>query len=162
MAEPQPLDERLAILLREAPDSDPLVQRVTIALHRASRALSRTYRQALAETGISYPDYQVLRALALTGTPYTLNPSQIALECGQTQSTMTARLESLEDRGLVRREPDPRNRVRVNVVLTQRGHDTWQRAYASAAEAERSVLAVLDDVELRTLDTLLSRLEGAS
>lgn len=140
----------------------PLDERVAIAMHRASRALSRSYRQAVAEFGISHPDYQVLRALVLTKAPHTLNPSQIAQECGQTQSTMTARLESLEDRGLVRREPDPGNRVRVNVVLTQRGRDTWQRACASAAKAERSVLAGLDDAELRTLDILLSRLEGAS
>jgi DNA-binding MarR family transcriptional regulator len=160
MAEQQPLDERVATLLREAPGSDPLVQRVTIALHRASRALSRSYRQALAETGVSYPDYQVLRALVLSGKPYTRNPSQIAQECGHTQSTITARIESLEERGLVRREPDPGSRVRVNVVLTQRGRETWKRAYEDAAEAERSALAVLDDADLRTLDTILSRLEG--
>ena len=163
MEEPQPLDERVAALVREAPgSSDPLVQRVAIALHRASRGLSRAYRQAVGEFGISHPDYQVLRALVLSGKPYTLNPSQIARDCGQTQSTITARLESLEDRGLIRREPDPGNRVRVNVVLTEEGREVWQRAYASAASAERSVLAVLDDAELRTLDTLLSRLEDAT
>lgn len=144
------------MLSREAPDGDPVVQRLTVVLHRASRVLSRAYRGALVGSEISFPDYQVLRALVFTGPPYSLHPAEIARECGQAKSTVTDRLDLLEERGLLRRTADPEHRSRVVVELTSQGHDIWRTAQRVAAQAEERALAMLSDGDKRQLTELLA------
>ena len=155
-ADERSVEERIAILVREAPESDPVVARLTVLLHRASRVLSRIYRQALADSGISYPDYQVLRALVYSGPPYTLHPAEIARQCGQTKSTMTHRLDLLEQRDLLRRTSDPSHRARVLVEITRAGLETWRSAQHDSAHAEEHALATLAEREKLQLTELLS------
>jgi DNA-binding MarR family transcriptional regulator len=131
---------------------------LTVILHRASRVLSHIYRQALADSGISLPDYQVLRALVNTGPPYALHPAEIARQCGQTKSTMTHRLDLLEQRQLVRRTSDPSHRARVLVELTPAGHDSWRAAQQLSAQAEEHAMASLADADKHQLTELLATL----
>ena len=157
-SEQRPVEQRLEIIAREAPDSDLVVQRLTVILHRASRELAHIYRQALADSGVSLPDYQVLRALVYGGAPYLLHPGELARECGQTQSTMTHRLDLLEERALVRRRRDPSHRARVIIELTAAGKASWRDAQRSVARAEEGALNALDTRDKERLTALLASL----
>jgi DNA-binding MarR family transcriptional regulator len=135
-------------------------QRISIVLHRASRLLSQVYREALADSGVSLPDYRVLRALVYSGEPYVLHPAEIARACGQTKSTMTRRLDLLEDRRLIRRVCDPGHRARILIQLTTAGHDAWQDAHLYITRAEAQHLVCLDDHDKQELTRLLTALIG--
>ncbi|MFF1906503.1 MarR family winged helix-turn-helix transcriptional regulator [Kitasatospora sp. NPDC058218] len=63
--------------------------------------------------------YPVLSALARTGPS---SAADLAPEVGLDRSGVTRRASRLEDAGLVRREPDPRDRRAQLLVLTEQGH----------------------------------------
>ena len=71
---------------------------------------------------------------------------------------MTNRLDRLEQAGLVRRLPDPRDRRGVIVELTERGRETYQRAVGVQAKKEELVTAALNEREKKQLNALLRRL----
>ncbi|MEV0537294.1 MarR family winged helix-turn-helix transcriptional regulator [Kitasatospora sp. NPDC050463] len=63
--------------------------------------------------------YPVLSALARTGSR---SAADLAPEVGLDRSGVTRRASRLEEAGLVRREPDPRDRRAQLLVLTEQGH----------------------------------------
>ncbi|MBB4889468.1 MarR family transcriptional regulator [Streptomyces netropsis] len=72
-------------------------------------------------------------------------------------SNVTGIVDRLESRGLVRREPDPRDRRVKNVVATDEGLETIRRVRAEM-QATHSALDALDEEERTALYGLLERL----
>jgi DNA-binding MarR family transcriptional regulator len=68
---------------------------------------------------------------------------------------MTHRLDKMTDRGLVRRSPDPDNRTRVLVELTDQGWELFEAAVREANVVESDVLAGLTRKERGQLAALL-------
>ena len=71
---------------------------------------------------------------------------------------MTHRLDGMVARGLVRRQPDPDNRTRTKILLTDEGWALFRRAVLDAEVVEAKVLAPLGETDRRQLATLLERL----
>jgi DNA-binding MarR family transcriptional regulator len=71
---------------------------------------------------------------------------------------MVALLDALEGKGLVTRRPDVVDRRRNVVDLTDTGRATLRQATSASDEAERRLLAVLNDDEATLLRRLLTRL----
>jgi DNA-binding MarR family transcriptional regulator len=74
---------------------------------------------------------------------------------------MVALLDGLESKGLVARQPDPADRRRNVVVLTDAGRRALKDAKAASNRAERQLLAALSPSEAAQLRDLLSRVVGA-
>jgi DNA-binding MarR family transcriptional regulator len=68
---------------------------------------------------------------------------------------MTNRIDRLVRKGLVRREPDPRDKRGVLVTLTGLGEERVDAALAGLLRRERMLLAALDDGERRHLADLM-------
>jgi DNA-binding MarR family transcriptional regulator len=68
---------------------------------------------------------------------------------------MTNRLDRLEQAGLIRRLPDPDDRRRVVVELTEHGRETYRSAVGVQAKKEALVTAALNDREKAQLNALL-------
>ncbi len=68
---------------------------------------------------------------------------------------MTNRIDRLAAEGLVRREPDPRDKRGVLVTLTRPGQERVDAALAGLLRRERALLAGLDDAERRNLADLM-------
>jgi DNA-binding MarR family transcriptional regulator len=75
---------------------------------------------------------------------------------------MTGRLDALEQRGFVHREPSTEDRRKVVVQLTAAGRRAWRNALDDMGFEERRVLGVLSSRERHQLSDLLRRVVVAA
>ena len=156
-AEPT-LEEQIAAYQREFRDLDPQVEKIVSALSRLNRRMNVAYGRQTANLGISNAEWEVLKALVLSGPPYRMGPSDLAKRLGLTPAAMTHRIDRMVTEGLVTRERDGNNRVRVIVELTDEGREKWLEAMHMASVFEEDLLQDLTPVERLTLGEVLTRL----
>ena len=118
----------------------------------------RSQGETLRALGVGWPEWQVVRALRLTGAPYRLSPGQLAERSKLSSGAMTNRLDRLEEAGLVKRLPDPADRRALEVELTPAGREMWDRFIELQAAKESQIAATLDAREQAQLNDLLRRL----
>jgi DNA-binding MarR family transcriptional regulator len=124
-------------------------------LRRASRALSRTYDEVLAPSGLRGTQFSLLVALSLTGPAPLL---RVADELGLDRTTMTRNLAPLERDGLVISLASEDRRVRL-ISLTDEGRKRLTRALPLWEQAQQQVLQTLGEGRWREL---LSTLRAAA
>lgn len=83
---------------------------------------------------------------------------QAANRLGVDRTTMVGLLDGLEGKGLLARLPDPVDRRRNVVALTDAGRTALREARAASDRAERELLADLSPAESRRLRDMLSRI----
>jgi DNA-binding MarR family transcriptional regulator len=152
------VDRHLEIWTRELAWLDPLTEAITVRLATASRYLTQSRRRALAGSGFQLGQFKILMALRRLGPPYATSPSRLADGLGLTRGALSARLGPLEEAGLIARSHDAGDRRRVEVRLTDAGHDAFERHLKAENRAETDLLAPLTAEERRTLDELLRKL----
>ncbi|MFC4505734.1 MULTISPECIES: MarR family winged helix-turn-helix transcriptional regulator [Streptomyces] len=152
------LDEQIAAYQREFRDLDPQVEKIVSALSRLNRRMNVAYGRQTAALGISNAEWEVLKALVLSGAPYRMGPGDLAKRLGLTPAAMTHRIDRMVTEGLVHRERDESNRVRVIVELTPEGRGKWLEAMRLASVFEADLLQDLSATERNTLGDILTRL----
>lgn len=157
LSEPS-LDEQIAAYQREFRDLDPQVEKVVSALGRLNRRMSVAYGRQVADLGISNAEWEVLKTLVVAGAPYRLGPGELARRLGLTPAAMTHRIDRMASEGLVTRDRDEHNRVRVIVELTDEGRTKWLAAMRMASEFEEELLQDLSGEERGVLGEMLIRL----
>lgn len=151
------LDEQIAAYQREFGDLDPQVEKVVSALGRLNRRMNVAYGRQVADLGISNTEWEVLKTLVLSGAPYRMGPGELAKRLGLTPAAMTHRIDRMAGYGLVTRDRDENNRVRVIVELTDEGRAKWLEAMRMATNFEEDLLQDLSDDERAVLGELLIR-----
>lgn len=151
------LDEQIAAYQREFGDLDPQVEQVVSALGRLNRRMNVAYGRQVADLGISNAEWEVLKTLVLAGAPYRMGPGELAKRLGLTPAAMTHRIDRMAGEGLVTRDRDENNRVRVIVELTDEGRAKWQEAMRMASDFEGDLLQDLSAKEKGVLGELLIR-----
>ncbi|WP_342371725.1 MarR family transcriptional regulator [Propioniciclava soli] len=130
-----------------------LDQQLCFALYAASRATTSTYRTALADIGLTYPQYLVMLTLwEQDGVTVSELGERLHLDSG----TLSPLLGRLEAGGLVSRSRSAQDARLVRVSLTPAGS-------ALRADAEAVHCALLERIdmepeELLTLRTLARKL----
>ncbi|CAM5631993.1 Transcriptional regulator OS=Streptomyces aurantiogriseus OX=66870 GN=GCM10010251_06880 PE=4 SV=1 [Streptomyces aurantiogriseus] len=152
------LEEQIAAYQREFQDLDPQVEKIVSALSRLNRRMNVAYGRQTAELGISNAEWEVLKALVLSGAPYRMGPSDLAKRLGLTPAAMTHRIDRMVAEGLVTRERDESNRVRVIVELTPEGREKWLEAMRLATVFEEDLLQDLSAADRTALGDVLTRL----
>ena len=143
-----------AVATYVAAGGDESVQRVITAVNSMSRKLEQWYTRQLVDLDLSHGEWSVVAQLATAdGAPMT--PSRLADASNVAASSMTHRLDKMTERGLVRRSPDPDNRTRVLVELTDQGWELFGAAVREANVVESDVLAGLTREERGQLAALL-------
>ena len=143
-----------AVATYVAAGGDESVQRVITAVSSMSRKLEQWYTRQLVDLDLSHGEWSVVAQLATAdGAPMT--PSRLADVSNVAASSMTHRLDKMTERGLVRRSPDPENRTRVLVELTDQGWELFEAAVREANVVESDVLAGLTRAERGQLADLL-------
>jgi DNA-binding MarR family transcriptional regulator len=132
-----------------------LSARLTYLLKRAHLALAELNDELLAPAGVNHRE---LAMLLLLDAREPESQQQVAGRLGVDRTTMVALVDALENKGLVARRPDAADRRRNVVALTTAGRRTLRRATRLSDEADRRLLADLDDAEAAQLRTLLSRI----
>lgn len=158
------LDAVDAIVLdweRERPDLDVDPLRIFSRVKSIAKQLDAVRKSAFAQTGLELWEFDVLAALRRAGAPHRLSPKQLLAITLVSSGTMTNRLDRLAERGLVRREADPRDGRGVLVTMTDEGRRLVDDALTRLVAAERRLLAGLDDGARDDLAITLRRLTVA-
>lgn len=152
------VDEIVEAWRRERADLDLSPVAVFSRISRLERLLDRARRDAFSDHGVEPWEFDVLAALRRAGAPYQLTPGQLLTQTMVTSGTMTNRVDRLEQRGLVERQPSPDDRRAVLVGLTGKGRRTVDAAFEALLDRERELLAELSAGDRRELTLLLKRL----
>lgn len=133
---------------------------VCFPLYAATRAVTRTYAELLADVGLTYPQYLAMLALWESDGPRSVRElgERLKLDSG----TLTPLLKRLEAAGLVSRRRDDVDERRVLVSATERGQELRGEVADVPERLFRAMGVGLDDlVELRVrLGVLLDNLES--
>ena len=148
---------RRAVAAFVAAGADESVQRVVTAVHRLSRRLDQWYDRQLADIDVSTGEWAVLSELARSGEDTPLTPSQLAAAANVAPSSMTHRLDRMVQRGLIERAPDPGNRTRVLVQLSDAGYALYAAAIRESDLVEADLLESLSEREIDQLAELLEK-----
>jgi DNA-binding MarR family transcriptional regulator len=140
---------------RALPDLDVSPLAVLSRVTRLAHHLDRERSVAFARHGLETWSFDVLSALRRAGPDEGLSPGQLLAQTLVTSGTMTNRLNHLEDRGLVRRVPNPRDARSHRVLLTGAGRRSADRALKDLVGRERRLLAALDTDHQELLANLL-------
>jgi DNA-binding MarR family transcriptional regulator len=140
---------------RERPDLDVGPLEVLSRVSRLARHLDLARREAFAAHGLEPWEFDVLAALRREGEPYALSPGRLLQVTLVTSGTMTNRIDRLEAKGLVSREPDPDDGRSVRVLLTDAGRTRVDDALTDLLAHERRILAALPPADRDKLADLL-------
>lgn len=122
-------------------------------LYRSERAVLATYRELLADLGLTYPQYLVLLVLwEQDGATVSHLGSRLALESG----TLSPLLRRMEAAGLVTRDRSTDDERVVHVHLTDAGDTLRRQAHDIPRDLSRR--GGLDAAETAELARLLDRL----
>ncbi|ONF74398.1 MarR family winged helix-turn-helix transcriptional regulator [Amycolatopsis keratiniphila] len=125
--------------------------------------LSEAMRVALAERGLTPSRAEVIYVLARDGE-LVQRALADALRC--TPRHVTGLVDQLEDAGLVRRRPHPRDRRATSVALTDEGAATARWMAASRHDAARVILGDVPEDDLaafvRVADLILHGITAPS
>jgi len=131
--------------------------RVTRIEHYQAIAVRQVWRRHQVDSG----EYDVLAALSRSGPRYQLTPTELYRSVLVTSATMTERLDRLERRDLIRRQPAARDRRSVLVGLTERGRTVFAKAHADLLATEAGLLDGLSPHDREALAGLLAKLAAS-
>lgn len=108
----------------------------TSRIIRLARHLELARGETLAIRDLGVWEYDVLAALRASGGRYELPPGELITQTQVSSGTMTNRIDRLDRRGYVTREPDPADRRGVLVRLTVSGRKKIDAVAAELTKAE--------------------------
>jgi DNA-binding MarR family transcriptional regulator len=145
----------------EFPGASGSAAECVVALVRAAETFLELAGRALRGHGRSATGRQVLAVL--DGADGPLPAGQIAARVLVTTASMTTVLDTLQRRGLVTRTPDPHDRRRVLVALTNTGRAVINAVLPQMAALQTAVCSGVPERSREQLLTLLAAVhEGLS
>ena len=148
----------LAQWAAERPDLDVSPMGIIGRISRLSLTMSKELELVFAQFGLYRWSFDMLATLRRSGAPYRLSPGALLRSLMVTSGTMTNRIDRLEEKGLVRRVPDPEDRRGILVELTEQGRELIDTALPAHVANEERILKALSKEEQHTLATLLGKL----
>jgi DNA-binding MarR family transcriptional regulator len=130
-------------------------RRLAYMFKHAERLMAELHLEALAPLDIHARDLGVLLAI---DRYQSASQQQVAESLGVDRTTMVAIIDALEAKEIIVRRPDPEDRRRNVIELTQAGRTLLRQATAASDVAEAELLAPLSRQEGEQLRTLLARI----
>lgn len=126
-----------------------------LGLARASIVSALEAELAANGLAINHTQYVALKRLAQCGS---LSPGELAQALGHDAGAMTRVLDGLEEKGYVRREPNPGDRRCVRVLPTEAGAALWSQMRNCGERTMARALASLNEEERDALRDMLKRI----
>lgn len=139
---------------REFPGGSESANACVVALVQAGEAFVSLATRALRRHGLTAAGAQVLGIIDGAGKP--ISPTLIAERLIVTTATVTTLLDTLERRGFVVRQPDPGDRRRVLVALTDKARETTDVFLPQIVALQTAVMAGVGEPERLALAGLLA------
>jgi DNA-binding MarR family transcriptional regulator len=157
---PDVIDRIVAQWRLALPGLDPspleVVGRVLVLAQRLEERVGATLEQH----ELSLGQFDILATLRRNGPRGELSPRELLKNVALSSGGMTARLDKLEEAGLIARKPDPNDRRMLVIELTTRGERLIDAAAASRFTEARNSLPPFSSSELKSLVNLLRRWLG--
>jgi DNA-binding MarR family transcriptional regulator len=123
-------------------------------------------QQLRRDSNLGMVEYQVMARLSLS-PEQTMRMSALADLANSSLSRLSHLVKRLEERGFVRREPDPADGRFTNAILTEQGYQTLAEAAPGHVAHVRSlVIDVLSPEQLRRMglaaDRIMSRIDTSA
>lgn len=159
-------DDIVASVVRQWQAVDPALDTAPMELigriNRCSALLQQADDAPLRSAGLTRAEFDLLGAVRRTARELT--PGELSRETFSSGAAVTKRLRALQERGLVGRRGDDRDRRVAHVRLTDDGRELVDRLLPEQLAYERAVLSGLGE-ESRSrlcadLGELLVQLEG--
>ena len=125
-------------------------------VERATHLVGTYLAPTMADLGITQGEAHVLAQLGRSGASPI---GTLHREFGTKRSTLTSILDRLEERGLVRREPNPADRRSFLVSLTATGSRAAARVGRALGVLERQLAASVGPDDLAALGRIVHGLE---
>ena len=125
-------------------------------INRCAALLQQAEDAPLRSAGLTRAEFDLLGAVRRTDRELT--PGELARETFSSGAAVTKRLRTLQERGLVDRRGDARDRRVAHVRLTEEGRDLVDRLLPQQLAYERTMLSGLDDGARSRLSAQLSEL----
>lgn len=149
-----PVTEHVRWAVDTWPQIDPEVEGIVTRVDKIQRYLANAFRASLGDAGLSKEEWKVLMSLHDSVRSH----GRLCRDLDVSTGAMTNRLDKLENRGLIRRGPDPQDRRGVLLELTSDGEARLEEYMDAGSGRERELLSDLTVNEKRELDRLLSKL----
>jgi DNA-binding MarR family transcriptional regulator len=130
------------------------IESVLIALRRVIRATDLHSRELVRTSGLTAPQLLLLQTIS---NRHKITGGMLAQEMRLSQATVTNIVDRLEKRGMVRREKDPVDKRRINVLLTDKGHHMLEGAPAPLQDRFVQSFRQLADWEQHMIISALQR-----
>jgi DNA-binding MarR family transcriptional regulator len=127
---------------------------ISHAIVRVFREQNRLHGRAVAPFGLSTEQAHLLMVLWTRGP---MSVTELMREVALSSGTLSAALQRMEDAGLVRRVPDPRDRRATRVEPAAWSASKRASLVASLEETEDEILAPLSSKERDTFHEMLVR-----
>lgn len=124
-----------------------------------AKLMAELMNRELKDTGLSHVSFGALMMLYSTPNPVErVNPSDLCNYTGETRTNMTRIVDDLVERGLVKREPNPEDRRRVDLMLSDTGVELVERILPKLRERGSIVFDAFDESEKQILIQLMTKL----
>jgi DNA-binding MarR family transcriptional regulator len=152
------IDQLIADWQTQRNDIDPKPMAVVGRILYLGRQLEQKASDALKPFELQYTELDVLATLRRKASPHQLNPKQLMATVLISSGAMTACLDRLEKRKLIKRIADPNDRRGRLIVLTAAGQKLIDVAIKVRFEQAAASTNGLSDKEQATLAKLLAKL----
>lgn len=129
-----------------------LEQCVNFALTRAQNIVHRYFKARLAPYGVTPGQYGILKCL---WDENGLTVKQLAERMCLDSSTITGLLDRMEQKGLIKRRPDPSDRRALSVILTPAGQQLEAPVSQAIIDANQAVMENISAGDAQNLMQLL-------
>lgn len=143
---------------QERPDLDTWPMEPAGRLSRLTNHLRQEISELHKQLGLASGEFDVLATLLRSGPPYRLTPTTLFKSAMLTSGAMTNRLNRLEQRGLIERQPDPDDRRSLLVQLSDDGRELINRAVEHHLQLQIHLLKALQPEQQQQLNDLLRQL----
>lgn len=143
---------------QEYPGGSESANASVVALVHAGEAFLAVITRVLRRYGLSPAGAQVLAIIEGAGQP--LSPTVVAERLIVSTATVTTLIDTLERRGLVIRRPDPSDRRRILVELTDEAYEVIDAFLPEIVAIQTAVMAGVTESERAALRRALASIQA--
>jgi DNA-binding MarR family transcriptional regulator len=151
------LGEMLEAWRRVRPETDVEAMEIVPRILRLAHLWDEALQELTASFGLQRGWLDVLSALRRTGPPHRLPATRLARSVLLSSGGMTARLDRMEEAGLLRRRPNLNDRRGVLVEVTSKGKAVVEKVIDAQRDHYEPVLSVLTRTERKLFADMLRR-----
>jgi len=150
---PQATAHRIKSILKRAVDED---YNLWVLLHQTTDAVLRARQKELDQFGISFIEVGVLVVIQAIGEKAT--PSEISRRIFREPHSVSALLNRMEKRGLLRKTQDLDRKNLVRVSITEKGQQAYDKS--TRRKSIRKIMSSLSEEERQQLRSCLEKLQN--